>query len=78
MNPPEYEVTGTGCIEECSGGKGWSWEVSQLVQVKDNGDCTGVEDEEMKRCRHIADGLGYISKVSSWARDEEWDMKKLI
>jgi len=39
--------------------------------VKDNGDCTGVEDEEMKRCRHIADGLGYISKVSSWARDEE-------
>ena len=54
------------------------WKVWRLVQVKDDGGWTGVEDEEMKRCRHTADGFGYISNVSSWTRDEEWDMKKKI
>ena len=29
MNPPEYEVSGTGCTEVCRGGKG---EAGRLVE----------------------------------------------
>ena len=46
-----------------------------MVQVED----MVVEQEwRMQRCRHSADGFGYISKVSAWTREEEGDMEKIV
>lgn len=79
MNPPEYDVSGTGCIEECRGGRVEAGKPASRYHSWSRWKTMVVEQQwRMQRCRHTADGFGYISKVSAWAREEEGDTEKIV